>query len=61
MLATITPHEIDVVVVWSVSHLGISVDTLLDTVAEPHRHRVRYVIHECQWSCRGDRRAAGCG
>jgi hypothetical protein len=29
-----------------VSHLGISVDTRLDTVAELHRHGVKLVIHD---------------
>jgi len=45
LLATFTHHEIDVVVVWSVSRLGTPVDTLLDTLAELHWHGVRLVIH----------------
>jgi hypothetical protein len=32
--------------VWSVSPLGTPVDTLLDTVAELHRHGVKEVIHD---------------
>ena len=46
LLASIARHEVDVVMVWSVSHLGTSVDTLLDTLAEFHRHGVKVVVHD---------------
>jgi DNA invertase Pin-like site-specific DNA recombinase len=45
LLASVARHEIDVVMIWWVSHLGIWVDCLLDTLAEFHRHGVKLVIH----------------
>jgi DNA invertase Pin-like site-specific DNA recombinase len=46
LFATIARREVDVVMVWSMSHLGTSVETLLETLAELHRHGVKVVIHD---------------
>jgi DNA invertase Pin-like site-specific DNA recombinase len=54
LLASIARHEVDVVMVWSLQHLGVSVDTLLDTLTEFHRRGVKVVIHD-----HADDRAAG--
>ena len=46
MLNAVARDEVDVVMVWSLHHLGTSVDTLLDTLAELHRHGVKLVVHD---------------
>ena len=38
-------RAVDVIVVQSVHHLGTSVDSLLETLAELHRHGVKLVVH----------------
>ena len=42
----IVRHEVDVIVVQSLHHLGTSVDSLLETLAELHRHGVKLVVHD---------------
>ena len=42
----IVRHEVDVIVVQSLHHLGTSVDSLLETPAEIHRHGVKLVVHD---------------
>jgi DNA invertase Pin-like site-specific DNA recombinase len=46
MLNAVARHEVDVVMVWSLHHLSTSLDGLLDTLAELHRHGVKLVVHD---------------
>ena len=46
MLNAVARHEIDAVMVWSVHHLSTSLDGLLDTLAELHRHGVTLIVHD---------------
>jgi len=43
LLSAVSRHEVDVVMVWSLHHLGISVDTLIDTLTDLERHGVKLV------------------
>ena len=46
VLGAIARHEVDVIVVQSLHHLGFSVESLLETLAELHRHGVKLVVHD---------------
>ena len=46
ILGAIARHEVDAIVVRSLHHLGTSVESLLDTLAELHRHGVKLVVHD---------------
>jgi hypothetical protein len=46
LLNTLTRHEVDAVEVWSVTHLGSSVDTLPDIFGDLDRYGVRLVAHD---------------
>jgi DNA invertase Pin-like site-specific DNA recombinase len=46
MLNSVARHEVDVVMVWSVAHLGNSVDTLIDTLADQDRYGVKLVAYD---------------
>jgi DNA invertase Pin-like site-specific DNA recombinase len=46
MLAAVARNEVDAVMVWSVHHLGTSVDSLLDTLAQLHQHGVKLIVHD---------------
>jgi DNA invertase Pin-like site-specific DNA recombinase len=46
IIGAIARHEVDVVVVQSLHHLGTSVDDLLETLAELYRHGVKPVVHD---------------
>ena len=46
VLGAIVRHEVDAVVVQSLHHLGTSVDSLLETLAELHGHGVKLVVHD---------------
>ena len=46
VLGAIARHEVDAIVVQSLHHLGSSVDSLLETLAELHRHGVKLVVHD---------------
>lgn len=46
LLNSVSRHEVDTVVVWSVFHLATSVDNLLDILAELHRNSVKLVVHD---------------
>ena len=45
-LSAIARQEVDAVVVWSLHHLGTSIDGLLDTLTELHRNGVRLIVHD---------------
>ena len=44
MLGAVVRHEVDAIVVQSLHHLGSSVDSLLETLAELNRHGVKLVV-----------------
>jgi DNA invertase Pin-like site-specific DNA recombinase len=46
VLGAIARHEVDVVVVQWLHHLGTSMDSLLETLAALHRHGVTLVVHD---------------
>ena len=46
VLGAIARHEVDVIVDQSLLHLGNSVDSLLETLAELHRHGVKLIVHD---------------
>ena len=46
VLGAIARHEVDAIVVQSLHHLGTSVDSLLETLAELYRHGVKLVVHD---------------
>src|SRR5271156_6033231 len=46
LLNAVGSHEVDAVLVWSVSHLGTSVDTLIDTLGDLGRYGVKLVVHD---------------
>jgi len=46
LMNSISRHEVDTVMVWSVHHLGTSLDNLLDILAELHRYGVKLVVHD---------------
>src|SRR5277367_6455078 len=46
LLSAISRHEVDAVMVWSLHHLGTSVDTLIDTLGELRRYGVKLVAHD---------------
>jgi DNA invertase Pin-like site-specific DNA recombinase len=46
LLNSVSRHEVDVVMVWTVSHLGTSVDTLIDTLADLDRYGVKLVARD---------------
>ena len=46
VLGAIVRREVDAIVVQSLHHLGSSVDTLLETLAELNRHGVKLVVHD---------------
>lgn len=46
LLSAVSRHEVDVVMVWTVAHLGTSVDALLDTLADLGRYGVKLVVRD---------------
>jgi DNA invertase Pin-like site-specific DNA recombinase len=46
IIGAIARHEADAIVVPSLHHLGFSVESLLETLAELHRHEVKLVVHD---------------
>jgi DNA invertase Pin-like site-specific DNA recombinase len=46
ILGAIGRREVDAVVVQSLHHLGFSVESLLETLAELHRHSVKLVVQD---------------
>ena len=46
ILGAVVRHEVDAIVVPSLHHLGFSVESLLETLAELHRHGVKLVVHD---------------
>jgi DNA invertase Pin-like site-specific DNA recombinase len=46
VLGAVVRHEVDAIVVSSLHHLGFSVESLLETLAELHRHGVKLVVHD---------------
>jgi DNA invertase Pin-like site-specific DNA recombinase len=46
ILGAVVRHEVDAIVVLSLYHLGFSVESLLETLAELYRHGVRLVVHD---------------
>jgi DNA invertase Pin-like site-specific DNA recombinase len=46
LLNAVERNEVDTVMVWSLHHLGASVDSLIDTLAELNRHDVKLVVHD---------------
>ena len=59
IICAIVRHEVDVIVVQSLHHLGTSVDSLLETLAELNRHGVKLVVHD-NADAVGDWRNVGC-
>lgn len=45
-LNAVSHGEIDAILVWSIHHLGTSIDGLLDTLAEIYRHGVKLIVHD---------------
>jgi len=43
LLNSVSRHEVDAVMVWTVAHLGTSVDSLLETLGELRRYGVKLV------------------
>src|SRR5580658_2433343 len=46
LLNAVSRHEVDVVMVWSLHHLGTSVDGLLATLADLGQYGVRVVAYD---------------
>lgn len=46
LMNSISHHEVETVVVWSLFHLGTSLDDLLDTLAELQRYGVKLIVHD---------------
>ena len=46
ILNAVARNEVDAVLVWSVHHVGTSVDSLLDTLGELHRNGVSLIVHD---------------
>jgi DNA invertase Pin-like site-specific DNA recombinase len=46
LLNAASRNKVDVVMVWTVSHLATSLDTLLDTLADLDRYGVMLVVHD---------------
>jgi DNA invertase Pin-like site-specific DNA recombinase len=46
ILGAVVRREVDAIVVQSLHHLGFSVESLLETLAELHRRGVKLVVHD---------------
>jgi DNA invertase Pin-like site-specific DNA recombinase len=46
LMNSVSRHEVDILMVWSICHLGTSLDDLLDTLTELHRYGVKLVVHD---------------